>query len=295
MKRIIALALVLLMLFGLVACSKPKFDRVTEGSITFTKGNFPKIITVNNYYSSVVSLAQAVLGCSFEEAKEFVILAESADKAYTCFADGEGDMIIAAEPSDVSKAYLSDKAVALKTNNIAFDALAVVTGAANAVNALNIEQVASIYSGETVAWNELGGTETSIEAYPVKGDITKQLFDKYIAVNTDALIVPQRELVLENDTFKADQSFIATESSIGLILYSDFVLKSAHKTGNVKAFAVNGINLSDSTIKDGVYPFTLQINASVRDNGVVDYADILLNWLITPMGIEIIQKVGFLV
>ncbi len=294
MKRFFALIMCIFLALSFAACDSDR--KVIEGSMELNKENFPKIISSDTQYSYALSMVAAVLDCTEAEAKEFVIKGGNVTDTYKRFADGEGDILFAHEPSNKTADYLSEKGVVTESITASYDALVFVTGAGNTVSSLTTEQLNGIFGGTITAWNLGCGSEAEIKCYlPKEDNVAAALITDLLSADTANLKVPTKDIVTENGKHSAETPFDGRADSLTAMLYSDYCVKSVHSKGTVKAVAVDNVAPTDETIKNGQYKFVTEIYFSVRNTAKSDSCEkVLFKWLNTAMGREVMNNTGLI-
>ena len=62
----------------------------------------------------------------------------------------------------------------------------------------------------------------------------------------------------------------------------------------VKLLEVDGISPSEENIRNGTYPFTVDVYAVTRgDSGLNPNIQELINWMLSPQGQELVEKTGY--
>ncbi len=106
---------------------------------------------------------------SADDGRRIAIAAHGSGTAFSALLDGSADIGMASRPikADESSALAAagDMRSAAAEQTIAMDGLAVLVHPDNPVDALTIEQIARIFSGEIGNWRELGGRDAAIALY----------------------------------------------------------------------------------------------------------------------------------
>lgn len=149
----------------------------------------------------------------------------------------------------------SETADGLVQTVLAYDGIAIVVSNDNPVSDLSIEQLASIFTGKTTNWKELGGSDQTIVVIGREaGSGTRDGFET-ITGTKDSCIYRQ-ELTSTGDVIA---SVSQNPAAIG---YAS--LASVKDT--VKALKVDGVVPSEKSIEDGTYkvqrPFVLVTSSS---------------------------------
>ena len=143
-----------------------------------------------------------------------------------------------------------EKAQGLTETVLAYDGIAIIVNPENPVSDLSLEQIASIYTGESTNWKDVGGNDAEIVLIGREaGSGTRDGFES-ITDTKDACQYRQ-ELSSTGDVIT---TVAGNPDAIG---YAS--LASVKDT--VKALNVDGVTPSEATVKDGSYkvqrPFVL--------------------------------------
>lgn len=143
-----------------------------------------------------------------------------------------------------------EKALGLKETVLAYDGIAIIVNPENTVTELSLEEIAKIYTGEITNWSEVGGTDAQIVLIGREaGSGTRDGFESI----TDT-----------KDSCKYRQELTSTGDVITTVSQNPAAIgyaSAASVKDSVKAVPVNGVAVSEETIKDGSYvvqrPFVL--------------------------------------
>ena len=197
-KTVLSLLLVFALLLGLCCCAgtpaEPSADDTsasadpvttaepqTDAAFVFTAENYPRMggSLANKPLGQAVTAS--VLGITREDADAMISFTGSTTDNYKQLVDGEFDILLAYEPSEEAKAYIAEKDVPLEMTPIGVDALVFICSAENPVDSVSLDQIKSVYKGETTNWKDLGGSDAGIIAYQRNPDSGSQtLFDKLV-------------------------------------------------------------------------------------------------------------------
>lgn len=175
-----------------------------------------------------------------------------------------------------------EKAQGLTETVLALDGIAVVVNPENQVNDLNIEQIASIYTGEITNWSEVGGADAEIVVIGREaGSGTRDGFESI--TKTSEKCQYRQELTSTGDVITTVSQ---NPDAIG------YTSLSAVKD-NVKALSVGGVAPSEETVKDGSYaiqrPFVLVTKDGVK---LSDAAQAFFDYVTSDKVADIITGAG---
>ena len=270
MKRIMSIALCLILALSLAACGQTAAPAATAAPATeapATTAAAKLSGTVATDGSTSMEKVIGALGEAFMEANP--------DTTFTYNPTGSGSGIQAVQEGrcdiGLSSRTLKDaeKEAGLTETVLAYDGIAMIVNPANPVEDLSLEQIADIYTGKITNWSEVGGNDSQIVLIGREaGSGTRGGFEEIVGV-VDACQYRQ-ELSSTGDVIT---TVAQNPDAIG---YAS--LASVKDT--VKALKVAGVTPTEATVKDGTYtiqrPFVLATKTGEKLNDVAqaffDYA-----------------------
>ncbi len=267
-----------------------------NSQFTFTKDNYPKMGGSLANLPLGQAVTATVLGCTREEANDLITFAGSTTDNYKAIVDGGFDILLAYEPSEEAKAYIADAGVELEMTPIGVDALVFICSKENPVKSISVDQIKSVYSGKTVNWKELGGSDGEIIAYQRNSDSGSQtLFDKLIDLGDDLMDPPADQRIGSMiGLLEAVADYENSKNALGYTVYYYLTNMEADKLDTAKILDVDGVTPSNDTIGDGSYPLTndfyVVIRASAEENSP---ERILYNWICSAQGRELVLRENY--
>ena len=257
MKRIVSIALCLILALSLAACGQTAAPAATtapaasaapatEAPATTAAAKLSGTVATDG--STSMEKVIGALGEAFMEANP--------DTTFTYNPTGSGSGIQAVQEGrcdiGLSSRALKDaeKEAGLTETVLAYDGIAMIVNPANPVEDLSLEQIADIYTGKITNWSEVGGNDSQIVLIGREaGSGTRGGFEEIVGV-VDACQYRQ-ELSSTGDVIT---TVAQNPDAIG---YAS--LASLQDT--VKALNVDGVTPGEATVKDGSYkvqrPFVL--------------------------------------
>ena len=261
MKKIISLiAVVLIMVCALTACSGNKEAVATDGSTSMNK-------------------VIGALGEAFETDTGITV-------TYNATGSGAGIQAVLEGRCDIGLASRNlkdeEKANGLEGTVLAYDGIAIIVNPENPVNDLDLKTIAKIYTGEIKNWKEIGGKDAEIVLIGREaGSGTRDGFESI--TDTEDKCAYRQELTSTGDVITTVAS---NPNAIG---YAS--LASVKDT--VKALTVDGVVPSEETIKNGSYvvqrPFVLVTKTDVT---LSESAQSFFNFITSEAAHEIIIEAG---
>ena len=277
MKRIVSIALCLVLALSLAACGQTAAPAATtapaasaapaatEAPATTAAAKLSGTVATDG--STSMEKVVGALGEAFMEANP--------DTTFTYNPTGSGSGIQAVQEGrcdiGLSSRALKDaeKEAGLTETVLAYDGIAMIVNPANPVEDLSLEQIADIYTGKITNWSEVGGNDSQIVLIGREaGSGTRGGFEEIVGV-VDACQYRQ-ELSSTGDVIT---TVAQNPDAIG---YASL----AAVKDTVKALKVAGVTPTEATVKDGTYtiqrPFVLATKTGEKLNDVAqaffDYA-----------------------
>ena len=270
MKRIVSIALCLILALSLAACGQTAAPAATtapaaEAPATAAAAKLSGTVATDG--STSMEKVIGALGEAFMEANP--------DTTFTYNPTGSGSGIQAVQEGrcdiGLSSRALKDaeKEAGLTETVLAYDGIAMIVNPANPVEDLSLEQIADIYTGKITNWFEVGGNDSQIVLIGREaGSGTRGGFEEIVGV-VDACQYRQ-ELSSTGDVIT---TVAQNPDAIG---YASL----AAVKDTVKALKVAGVTPTEATVKDGTYtiqrPFVLATKTGEKLNDVAqaffDYA-----------------------
>ena len=252
MKKVVALLLTLTMAMALLAgCGDDQADQ------TEPAGDGQETAGDTQLSGSVVTLGstsmEKVMGTLAEQ-----FMLDNSGVTVSVEGGGSGAGVEAASNGTADLGLASrglkdeEKASGLTETVLALDGIAVIVNAENPVKDLTVEQIASIFTGETANWSGVGGSDLEIACYGREaGSGTRDGFES-ITDTKDACVLSQ-ELTSTGAVIEAVRS---NPQAIG---YAS--LSAVEGQEGITALTVGGVACTEETVLDGTYaiqrPFIL--------------------------------------
>lgn len=252
MKKVVTLLLTLTMAMALLAgCGGDQADQ------TEPAGDGQEPAAETELSGSVVTLGstsmEKVMGTLAEQ-----FMLDNSGVTVSVEGGGSGAGVEAASNGTADLGLASrglkdeEKASGLTETVLALDGIAVIVNAENPVKDLTVEQIASIFTGETTNWSGVGGSDLEIACYGREaGSGTRDGFES-ITDTKDACVLSQ-ELTSTGAVIEAVRS---NPQAIG---YAS--LSAVEGQEGITALTVGGVACTEETVLDGTYaiqrPFIL--------------------------------------
>jgi len=301
-KRIINLAIVAALCVSLFACagqpgpSGPSGQPENIGNFEFTSENFPRMGGSLAALPLGQAVTAAVLGISRAETSDYIIFEGSTTYNYYGLVDGRFDILLAYEPSPEAIQYAADNDFEWEIFPIGRDALVFITNSANPVTDLTEEQIRGIYSGQITNWSEVGGNNSPIIAYQRNQESGSQtLFDIFIDLGDELMMPPSEQIVGSMiGLLEVVAEFSNAADALGYTVYYYLTNMETDKLDNTNILAVNGVEVSNDTIRSGAYPFVNDFYVVIPSNLPDDApAKVLANWIRSEQGRALMTRENY--
>ena len=297
-KRILCLALSLLMAISITACGgnnedKPVSPSDESPSLTLTKDELPVIdgaLALAPYYEAMTA---KLLDVDIEEARTLV-LCNNTPSAYQNLTDGTVDMIFCAMPSDEQVQTAKEADVTFEYHTILNGGFVFFVNKDNPVKSLTKKQLQDIYRGKIKNWKELGGDDVEIIPYQRNEGSGSQTGLYRFLLPKAAVMKAPTELAI-GDMGEIVDAVAHYENSKGAIGYSYYYyVSSMHYTDQIKLLGVDGVIPSDKTISDGSYPMINQSQIVIRDDTPEDsMVRKIIAWCQSEEGAKLAEENGY--
>jgi len=230
-----------------------------KGCVTFEGGKFSD----DNYYGENFAADSAM------QYKNTV-------RGYKAIVDGNTDILFCAGPSEDQKKYAKDNGVELVYVPIGLEGFVFFVNENNPIDDLSVEDVRKIYSCEYTNWSQVGGTNRPINPVTrLEGSGSQTTFEAFMG---DHKIGTKTPLAIFG-------------GSIGFSFryYMDGIVEN----DAVKMLSLNGVYPSAENIQNRSYPVVAQFYAIYRADNDNENIPVLIDWLLSDEGQELIEKTGY--
>lgn len=262
-------------------------------------GDHPRLDGATALYPVYGAIAQAtyVPPSGPDELWDFVedhVPCSTTPEAYNRLINGEVDAIFVAQPSKGQLARAAAAGVELDLHPIGREAFVFFVNADNPVTGLTLDQVRDIYSRRITNWSQVGGKDEEIIAFQRPEDSGSQTMMLAAVMKDRAIAQPLIEELSEG------MGSVITEVAryrnlTGAIGYSfRWYATVMNPNPGIRLLAIDGIEPSVATIRDGSYPLTgdLQLVTAGSPNPQLPE---LVAWIGSDEGRALIEKAGYVV
>lgn len=226
---------------------------------------------------------------------EDTVLCTNTRSAYEAIISGERDIIFVASASEQQKSAAREAGAELIFTPVGREAFVFLTGKENPIENITIQQIRNIYSGKTANWRTLGwhegGRIIAFQRPEGSGSQTglQKIMDDLPIQAPQPL--PHKSLIGTSSLMKqVSVEWKGVQPAIG---YSyRYYATTMYANPGAKLLSINGVAPSTENIQDGSYPFIVDIYA-VTNGEPKDNTRLLIDWILSPQGQEIIEKTGY--
>jgi phosphate transport system substrate-binding protein len=283
-----------------------KLARLNAPSSLRLNGNYPVIDGATAFFPIYAAVVNEVYQADDKKELEKYIRCSRTAQAYSELISGSVDLIVALQPSDEQLERAKKAGVELHLTSIAKEAFVFFVNGQNSVSDLSIEQIQDIYLKKITNWRQVGGNDTKIIPFQRPDNSGSQTTMVKEVMRDKALPLPLIEEFFETmyKVVRDVARYRDYEEAIGysfrfftreMMRYTSshrarFTL--ADDAAPVKLLSVNGVAPTEENIRNGRYPLTVDIFAITADTSNPNVRK-LIDWLISPQGQELIEKVGY--
>ena len=220
-------------------------------------------------------------------------------EAYQRLIEGKTDIIFCAAPSKDQLALAEASGVQLHLTPIGREAFVFFVNSENPVEGLTVEEIQGIYTGEIRNWRELGGKNQRIRPYQRAENSGSQSALLRLMEGLP-LMEPEKEDRISGMGGIITQvaSYRNHKNAIGFSFrfYSTEMVENEQ----IRLLALNGIEPTKETIREGSYPISsnfFAVTASPIGEPAPEETNgdlrAFIDWILSEQGQEIIEKTGY--
>ncbi|MDD5277141.1 MAG: phosphate ABC transporter substrate-binding protein [Methylovulum sp.] len=183
---------------------------------------------------------------------------------------------------------LKDDEKDLHSFTIALDGISMILNRANAVAALDKQQITAIYTGKITNWKDVGGNDAPITVVnKAEGRSTLELFLHYFGLkNTDV-----KPHVIIGDNQQGIKTVAGNPDAIGYVSVGAAEYEASQGAA-IKLLPLDGIVASVATVRDRSFPLSRPLNLLTR-NGPTGLAKAFIEFATSPQVHDLIEAEYF--
>ena len=272
--------------------------------LTYEEAASIRIDGATALYPVYASFARNVFEPSTEyytwgEDRTYTLDCSSTSLAYNHLVCGDVDIIFCAAPSEQQVKAAEAIGVQLHLTPIGREAFVFFVNSKNPVTGLTVEQIQRIYTGEITNWQDVGGRNQKIRAYQRDEGSGSQTALQLVMAGLP-LMEPKREEIV--DGMGGIINRVAAYRNYDGALGFTFRFYSNEMVGNnqIRLLALNGVEPTKDTIRDGSYPISsyfYAVTASPIGEPAPEETNptlkAFLDWCTGPQGQWVVEEVGY--
>ncbi len=302
MKKFFEVFLTLIIIIGIIAGCVLWYQKATKdinntnasgSEAIFTPESYPTVDASLALHPLMDSIASDFMGID-ESRLEFEYTTTRTSHVYRNLIDKKVDVIFAAEIDPEDEEYAKQQGVELEIIPATSSAFVFITNVENPVNELSLEEIRKIYSGEIKRWSEVGGKDTEIIPYQRPKGSGSQTAMISLVMKDKPIMEPVTSQIQGNmgELIDAVAEYDNAENAIGYSYF--YYVNTMYRRDKVKMLAVDGVEPSIKTIKNGQYPiytngFIVLRKDSPKDSPERKWVEAVL-W---ERGSKIIEEAGY--
>ena len=228
------------------------------------------------------------------------VLCTGTIEAYQRLITGQTDMIFAAAPSQDQLDRAAEQGVELRLTPIGKEAFVFFVNSRNPVTDLTVEEIQGIYSGEITNWSEVGGRRESIRPFQRAENSGSQSALLRLMEGLP-LLEPEGEDRIGGmgGIIREVASYRNYRNAIGFSFR--FYATEMVQNGDIRLLALDGVEPTRETIRDGSYPlasdFYAVTAAPAGDKPPLaeqnPAAAEFLAWILSDQGQVLVERTGY--
>ena len=191
------------------------------------------------------------------------------------------------------KTHADAVGVSLIETSIALDAFIFVVNKSNLVQSLTIDQIQKIYTKKITNWSQVGGKKADIKVFTrPRNSGSEEVFRTLVMDGLEPADFPEASI---SQMFAV---FLEITENVNSICYSFNTykdLQARRPCDEIPVIAINDICPSETTVKNGTYPFISEVRVAIRsdlDHNSMAYK--LYEWLQSEDAKYTITECGFI-
>ena len=171
----------------------------------------------------------------------------------------------------------------LRAIPVALDAIAIIVNPKNPVEEVSLEELSSVFCGEIIGWEKLGGpSEPIIVVSREEGSGTRKTFEEKV--------LKGRRMTARAEFFDSNA---AVKEKVKTTPWAIGYISLGYADESVKILRVNGIPCTPETARSGKYPLTRKLYYVVKGEpkGIVRE---FINFVLSDEGQKIVEEEGYI-
>lgn len=211
---------------------------------------------------------------------------------YMLLAEKKTDIFFGAYPSQEQIAYAKEQGTEFEYTPIGSEAFVFFVHKDNPIDSLTVEQIQGIYSGEITNWKEVGGADEKIVAFQRnEGSGSQSMLVRFMDGKPIMEAPSEQVNDLMSGIIEKVSDYKSTTASIGFSFR--YYVEGIIQNPDIKMISIDGVAPTIENIKNGSYPVVGPLYAVTYKGNENENVDLLLEWVLSDEGQEIIEKTGY--
>jgi len=276
-----------------------KLDEPSDLQLTEYEALTLRLDGATALYPVYAAFAQALYPTPYIEYDHGALSCTNTVNAYERLIQRETDMIFVAAPSQAQLDMAAQAGMELHMTPVGKEAFVFFVNSRNPVTSLTVEQIQGIYSGQITNWKELGGKNQSIRPFQRAENSGSQTALQQLMGGLPLLEPEQEDRIAGmGGIIRQVASYRNYKNAIGF----SFRFYSTEMVANdqIRLLALNGVEPTKETIRDGSYPISsyfYAVTAAPIGQPAPQETDPLLSkfldWVLSEQGQEIVERTGY--
>ncbi|MCL2198785.1 MAG: substrate-binding domain-containing protein [Defluviitaleaceae bacterium] len=262
-----------------------------EPAVVFTE-DFPRLDGATAAYPVFAAVAQALyVGLNEATVVDYVSVSGT-DMAYQRLIDGEIDIFFGAQPSEQQVEAARARGVEFIKTPVAREAFVFFVHRENPVYNLSVAAIQDVYRRRVTNWWQLGGNDERILAFQRPDNSGSQTIMLSAVMGDIPIARPLREEwnAGMGEIISRTAEYRNYSSAIG---YSfRYFVTGMRPHDDIKILSIGGVSPTPENIRNGTYPFTVNIYAVTTSLCDSKNAEKLIQWLLSEQGQAFIELCG---
>ena len=260
-------------------------------TLAFDK-DYPKLDGATAAYPVYAAIAQELYKELDEETAWEYVACYKTDEAYNRLIRGDIDIFFGAQPSKQQIEAAKENGLEFVLTPVAKEAFVFFVHKNNPVGSLTLGQIQDIYQKKITNWADVGGKNEKIIPFQRPDNSGSQTVMLALVMGEKSLPAPLWEEYADGMGGMISQvaAYRNYSSSIG---YSFRYFATGMKPNeNIKLLSIDEIAPTIENIRNGNYPFTVDVYA-VTAGPISDNAKKLIDWILSEQGQDFIELCGY--
>jgi len=260
-------------------------------TISFSE-NYPRLDGATAAYPVYAAMVQEIYKGLDETTVGQYVACSKTDEAYDRLISGDIDVFFGTQPSKQQIEVANEKGIELTLIPIAKEAFVFFVNKKNPISSLTLHQIQDIYQKKITHWSDVGGDMEKIMPFQRPNNSGSQTIMLAMVMRDKPLSTPlwEESAAGMGSVISQVAKYRNYSSAIG---YSFRYFATGMKPNdNIKLLAINEIEPTIENIRNGIYPFTIDVYA-VTAGSTNENTQILIQWILSEQGQGFIETCGY--